>query len=253
MGGGVLALLLSSPGAQSSEGSLQAESSSLEPLGVQPFPMWGAFPFIVQGEAPIYIYLALCLGTVGVPFVPVSHRGPLGRSGVGRFDPGDLLGRRVVQVLSHPRPVGAAWSVGWPLGDYLQSCPPRPTSLVCRASPCLPCVAPASGTACLVRGALSRSGRGCPVTLAGVMGWCTGATIITTREGTSVNAPPPVVSWGPRGRHYPFVREPCSLCLRRKIRGAVVMEPAQRPSLTGTPVREGGCLGAHDPGHTAWL
>ena len=27
---------------------------------------------------------------------------------------------------------GAAWSDGWPLGDYLQSCPPRPTSLVSR-------------------------------------------------------------------------------------------------------------------------
>ena len=108
--------MLSSPGAQNTEGSLQTVSSSVEPLGVQPFPTWGAFPFIVQGGAPIYIYLALCLGTVGVPFVPVSHRGPLGRSGVGRLDPGDLLGQRVVQVLSHPRPVEAAWSVGWPLG-----------------------------------------------------------------------------------------------------------------------------------------
>ena len=93
MGGGVLALLLSSPGAQSSEGSLQAESSSVEPVGVQPFPTWGAIPFIVQGGAPIYIYLALCLGTVGVPFVLVSRRGPLCRSGVGRLDPGDILGK----------------------------------------------------------------------------------------------------------------------------------------------------------------
>ena len=73
-------------------------------------------------------------------------------------------------------------------------------------------------------------------------------------EGGDVRErPPPVVSWGPRGRHYPFVREPCSLCLRRKIREAVVMESARRPGLTGTPVREGGCLGAHDPGRPAWL
>src|SRR6185312_11160199 len=108
MGGGVLALLLSSPGAQSSEGSLQAGLVVSNPwesnhLGVQPFPTWGDFPFIVQGGAPIYTYLALCLGTVGVSFVLVSRRGPLGWSGVGRPDSGDLLGRLVVQVLSHPR------------------------------------------------------------------------------------------------------------------------------------------------------
>ena len=48
----------------------------------------GAFPFIVQGEAPFYMYLALCLGTVGVSFVLVSRRGPLGQSGVGWLDPG---------------------------------------------------------------------------------------------------------------------------------------------------------------------
>jgi len=86
--GGVLALLLSSPGAQSSEGSLQDESSSVEPLGVQPLPTWGAFPFIVQGGAPIYIYLTLCLGSVWESFVLVSRRGPLGRSGVGRLASG---------------------------------------------------------------------------------------------------------------------------------------------------------------------
>ena len=40
-GGGVLALLLSSPYAQCSEGSLQAESSIIEPLGVQHFPSRG--------------------------------------------------------------------------------------------------------------------------------------------------------------------------------------------------------------------
>ena len=92
MGGGVLPLFLSSPGAQSSEGSLQAESSSLEPLGVQPFPMWGAFSFIVQGGPPIYIYLALCLGPVWESFVLVSRRGPLGQLGVGGLSLAGFLG-----------------------------------------------------------------------------------------------------------------------------------------------------------------
>ena len=50
-GGGVLALLLSSPSAQSSEGSLQAFQAvcflGVKPLGVQLFPTWGASPFIV--------------------------------------------------------------------------------------------------------------------------------------------------------------------------------------------------------------
>ena len=88
MGGGVLALLLSSPGAQSSEGSLQTVSSNVEPLGVQPFPTRGALPFIVHGGPPIYIYLALCLGSVWESFVFVSHWGPLGQSGVGWFESG---------------------------------------------------------------------------------------------------------------------------------------------------------------------
>ena len=99
MGSGVLALLLSSPGAQSSEGSLQAVSSSVEPLRVQPFPTWGAFPFIVQGGAPIYSYLALCLCTVGAQIVLVSCRGPPGWSGVGRLDPGDLLGQGMILAI----------------------------------------------------------------------------------------------------------------------------------------------------------
>ena len=88
MGDGVLALLLSSPGVQSSEGSLQTVSSSVEPLGVQPFPTRGAFPFIVQGGAPIYIYLALFVGSVWESFVFVSRRGPLSQSGVGRLESG---------------------------------------------------------------------------------------------------------------------------------------------------------------------
>ena len=59
----------------------------------------GAFPFIVQGGAPNYIYLVLCLGTAGVYFVLVSCRGPLGWSGVGRLDPGDLLGSRMILAI----------------------------------------------------------------------------------------------------------------------------------------------------------
>ena len=143
----------------------------------------GAFPFIVQGGAPIYKYLALCLSTVGVRFVLVSRRGPLGQSGVGRFDPGDLLGQRVPPVLSPPGPVGAARPLGWSLGGHLLSFPPEPAFLICRAISCLSCVAPASGTARPVRGVLPRLGRGRPVTLAGVMKWCAGATIIMAGGG----------------------------------------------------------------------
>jgi len=148
------------PGCSKFRGQLTSWSSSVEPLGVQPFPTWGAFPFIVQGGAPVYIYLTLCLGTVGVFFVLVSRRGPLGRSGVGKLDPGDLLGQRVVLVLSHPVSVGAARSLGWSFGGHLWSCPSGTMFLICRATSCLPCVAPASRTAHLVRGALPRSGRG---------------------------------------------------------------------------------------------
>ena len=60
--------------------------------------------------------------------------------------------------------------------------------------------------------------------------------------------PPSYSVAGPARGRCPFVRESCSLCLRRKIREVVVMEPARRPGLTGTPVREGGCLGV--PGQT---
>ena len=63
------------------------------------FSYVGAFSFIVQGGAPIYIYLTLCLGTVGVSFVFVSRRGPLSRSGVGRLDLGDLLGQRMILAI----------------------------------------------------------------------------------------------------------------------------------------------------------
>jgi len=87
------------PGCSKCRRELTSWSSSVEPVRVQPFPTWGAFPFIVQGGAPIYRYLALCLDTAGVQFVLVSRRGPLGRSGVGRLDPGDLLGQRVILAI----------------------------------------------------------------------------------------------------------------------------------------------------------
>ena len=81
-------------------GELTSRSSSVEPMRVQPFPTWGAFPFIVQGGAPIYRYLALCLGTVGVQFVLISRRGPLGRSGVGELDPGNPLVQGMILAIS---------------------------------------------------------------------------------------------------------------------------------------------------------
>ena len=99
-----------------------------------------------------------------------------------------FLGQRVVQVLSHPGTVGIAWSLGWSLGDHLRSYPPGSTSLICRATLCLPCVAPTRRIARPVRCALPRPDRGCPVTPAGVMEWGVEATIITAREGTSVDA-----------------------------------------------------------------
>ena len=101
MGGGVLALLLSSPGAQSSEGSLQAGLVVSNPWeSNQHFPTWGAFPFIAQGGAPIYSYLALCLCTVGAQIVLVSRRGPLSRSGVGELDPGNFLVQGMILAIS---------------------------------------------------------------------------------------------------------------------------------------------------------
>ena len=84
--------MLSSPGAQSSKGSLQAGLVVSNPWeSNQPYPTWGALPFIAQGGAPIYSYLALCLCTVGAQIVLVSRRGPLSRLGVGELDPGNLL------------------------------------------------------------------------------------------------------------------------------------------------------------------
>ena len=79
------------PGCSKFRGELTSWSRSVEPVAVQPFPTWGAFPFIAQGGAPIYSYLALCLCTVEAQIVLVSRRGPLSRSGVGELDLGNLL------------------------------------------------------------------------------------------------------------------------------------------------------------------
>jgi len=150
--------------------------------------MLGAFPFIVQGGAPIYMYLALCLGTVGCP----SSLSVIGAHSVSREWGGlilvGFLGQRVVQALSHPWPVGTAWSLEQALGDQLQSYPPGSMSLIRRATLHLSRVAPTRRRARPVRGALPRPDRECPVTPAGVMEWSAGATIITAREGTSVDA-----------------------------------------------------------------
>ena len=75
-------------------------SSSVEPVGVQPFPTWAAFSFIAQGGTHIYSYLALCLCTVGAQIVLVSCRGPLSRSGVGELDPGNLLVQGMILAIS---------------------------------------------------------------------------------------------------------------------------------------------------------
>ena len=98
--GVVFLLYCSRAGCSKFRGELTSWSSSVEPVGVQPFPTWGAFPFIVQGGALIYRYLALCLCTVGVQIVLVSRRGPLSQSGVGELDPVDLLVQGMVLAIS---------------------------------------------------------------------------------------------------------------------------------------------------------
>ena len=59
----------------------------------------GGFLFYSPRWGPIYRYLALCLDTAGVQFVLVSRQGPLGRSGVGRLDPSDLLGQGMILAI----------------------------------------------------------------------------------------------------------------------------------------------------------
>ena len=70
-------------------------------MGVQPTLSYvGAFPFIVQGGAPIYSYLVLCFCTIGEQIVLVSRRGPLSQSGVDELDPGNLLVQGMILVIS---------------------------------------------------------------------------------------------------------------------------------------------------------
>ena len=178
----------------------------------------------------------MCLGTVGVSFVFDNLRGPLSRSGVSRLDPGDLLGQRMILAIflgngsSRFCPILA--QSGQPdhskgrSGGHLWSCPSGPTSLISRATSRLPCVALASRTAHPVRGALLRSGRGRPVTLAGVMRWCAKATIITVGEATSVDAPSCSVAGLARAA-LSLCQGSCNLCPRCKIRRAGVTEPAR--------------------------
>ena len=127
------------PGCSKFRGEFTRWSRSVKPVGVQPFTTWGAFPFIAQGGAPIYSYLALCLCTVGAQIILVSRRGPLRWSGVGELDPGDLLVQVMILVISlssvspwrcpilaqsgrRDHPVGHS-------GGPLRSCPPEPGSL----------------------------------------------------------------------------------------------------------------------------
>jgi len=102
------------------------------------------------------------------------------------------------------------------------------------------------------RGGLPRPDRGCQVTPAGVMEWCAGATIITAREGTSVDALSRSVA-RPAGAALPLCQGAGSLCLRRKIRRAGVVESVREPILAGTPVRESSILDAHVSGRPVWL
>ena len=88
------------PGCSKFRGEFTSWSRSVKPVGVQPFPTWGAFPFIAQGGAPIYSYLTLCLCTAGAQIVLVSRRGLLSRSGVDELDPCNLLAQGMILAIS---------------------------------------------------------------------------------------------------------------------------------------------------------
>ena len=144
------------PGCSKFRGELTSWSSSAGSLGVQPFPTWGAFPFIVQGGAPItgikcYVLAPSgcdsSLSVVGAHSVSREWAGLILAIFWARDDPGDPLGRRVPPVLSHLGSVGTARPLGWSLGGLLRSCPPKPMFLVREAIPRLPCVALVSRTA----------------------------------------------------------------------------------------------------------
>ena len=202
---------------------------------------------------PIYIYLALCLGTVRVRFIVVSRWGPLGRSGVGRLDPGDLLGQRVAPMLSHPaqsgRPGHSDGRSGVTSGLVRLGLHSLPVGLSC---------APLSRSPCQLDGA---PGEGC-LTEAwpGASGHARWSNEMARRGNHHYGGgrqrlltPPPIVSRDPRERHCPLVRESCCVSPPRKIRRAGVLEPARGLSW---PARLSGVrdvLGAHVPGRPAWL
>ena len=76
------------PGCSKFRGELTIWSSSVEISRSPILSYVGGFPFIVQGGAPIYIYLSLCLGSTEESFVFVSRWGPLDQSGVRRLESG---------------------------------------------------------------------------------------------------------------------------------------------------------------------
>ena len=215
------------PGCSKFRGERTSWSSSVEPVRVQPFSTWGAFPFIVQGGAPIYRYLALCLDTAGVQFVLVSRRGPLGRSGVGRFDPGDLLGQGMILAISlggaFPRCCPILAQSGW--RDHSDSRSGFSSSLVRRN----PCSLPA-GLSYVALSPDDAPGEGCLTEACPVASGHTRWHNEMVHRGNHhyiegrqrLRTPPPVVSRGPRERRCPFVRESCWLSPCRKIRMAGV-------------------------------
>ena len=158
----------------------------------------GGFPFYSSRWGPHYRYLALCLGTVGVRIVLVSRWGPLGRSGVGRLDPSDLLGQGMILAIflgnASPRCCHILAQSG--RRDHSGGRSEVASGLVRRSLRPLSAgpsrVAPVTRTTCPVRGVLPRSGWGRPVTLAGVMKWCAEATIITARGGSVCGCPLPL-------------------------------------------------------------
>ena len=162
MGGGVLALLLSSPGAQSSEGSLQPVSSSMlsgSRTSMSPTLYYvRGFPFYSSRWGPLftYIYCSVLVLHEGPSSSSVVRPRPVGWEWRGSCQVG-FLGRRVVWLLSRPWSVGVAWPLGRSLGGHLLSCPsiPAPPSVALPRVP--PCVASARRTARPLMGALPQS------------------------------------------------------------------------------------------------
>ena len=89
-GGGVFALLLSSPVLKVQRGAYKLVKQcriSRTPT----FSYVGGFPFYSPRWGPHLHVSSIVPWHRWVSFIFVSRRGPLGRSGVGRLDPGDIL------------------------------------------------------------------------------------------------------------------------------------------------------------------